>query len=278
MRERGSIARRMFVSAGVTTFVMWLLLYAPTPYVVYEPGIAVAAAQLVSLQQNTGQMEDEHPNETVAPTGNNRISDDGGSFVLTAVRLTGPNLWGVVRAGFDPNKDIQYRSKVFGGQSKQQYVERINVVMSDSQATAVQAAYEFAGISYHMDHGAVVPDNTKDKIEIAAKEIGGPSAGLVFALQSIDLLTDGDLTRELRIAATGTIDAQGSIGAIGGIKQKTVSVSRDGADLFLVPKDNEKMAKKTASRLSSDTVIIGVSSLHEAVQTIEDFAKRERQR
>jgi PDZ domain-containing protein len=100
---------------------------------------------------------------------------------------------------------------------------------------------------------------------------------LVFALQTVDLLTEGDLTRNLQIAATGTIDEQGSISAIGGVKQKTVSVSEGGADLFLVPKGNEEQAKKTAKRLKSDTVVIGVGTLEDAVRAIDAFATAERQ-
>lgn len=271
MWEKGTVARRMLLSAGGTALAMWLLLYAPTPYVVYEPGIAVPVRQMVELQQaeNNGSKPPASVREPEAVDGKAEAS---GSFVLTAVRLTAPNLWGVMMAGVDRDKDVRWKSEVFGGQSRKQYVERIHSVMSGSQETALRAAYDFAGVPYEIKDGRIVNGNSGETIAIRANEIGGPSAGLVFALQTIDLLTEGDLTRNLRIAATGTIDRDGGLGAIGGVKQKTVSVSLDGADLFLVPKGNVEQAKRTVKRLESDTVIIGVSTLGEAVRAIGGFA------
>lgn len=275
MQEKGAVARRMLASAGVTALAMWLLLYAPTPYVVYEPGIAVPVRQMVHLPQ--AESGGGKPHDAVSGPAVNDEEAPSGAFVLTAVRLTGPNLWGVIMAGVDRDKDVRWKYEVFGGQSQKQYVERIHTVMNVSQTSALQAAYDYANVSYRIEEGEIVPENAEETIAIQANEIGGPSAGLVFALQTIDLLTEGDLTRSLRIAATGTIDGQGGIGAIGGVKQKTVSVSQDGADLFLVPKGNEEQAKRTAKRLESDTVIIGVSTLGDAVRAIESFAAGGRQ-
>lgn len=268
MEEKGAVARRMLLSAGATAMAMWLLLYAPTPYVVYEPGIAVPVRQHVQLEY---EKADDVPKQN---PGNGTPGEQGatGMFMLTAVRLTGPNLWGIVKAGLDRDRDVRLKSEVFGGQSRKQYVERINTVMTGSQETALQAAYRFSDVPFHIVEGKTVPDDKEKAIEIRAKDIGGPSAGLVFALQTIDLLTDGDLSRGMRIAATGTIDAQGAVGPIGGVKQKTVTVSQEGADLFIVPKGNEEQAKKTAKRLQSDTVIIGVDTIEEAVQAIDGYA------
>ncbi len=77
------------------------------------------------------------------------------------------------------------------------------------------------------------------EIEITlGEEIGGPSAGLVFALGIVDKLTPGALTEGAYVAGTGTIEADGTVGPIGGIQQK-VSAARDvGADVFLVPADD----------------------------------------
>ena len=76
------------------------------------------------------------------------------------------------------------------------------------------------------------------KIEIDLDKIGGPSAGLMFSLGIIDKLRAEDLTGGKTIAGTGTIDDDGNVGPIGGIPQKLVGAKRDGAQLFLVPKDN----------------------------------------
>jgi PDZ domain-containing protein len=69
-------------------------------------------------------------------------------------------------------------------------------------------------------------------------DIGGPSAGLMFALSIYDLLTPGSLTDGQVVAGTGEIDDQGRVGEIGGIQQKIAGARADGAQLFLVPPAN----------------------------------------
>ena len=75
-------------------------------------------------------------------------------------------------------------------------------------------------------------------VEISSGDVGGPSAGLMFALGLYDELTPGDLTQGRTIAGTGTIDPAGKVGPIGGIADKVVAAERVGATVFLVPKDN----------------------------------------
>ena len=76
--------------------------------------------------------------------------------------------------------------------------------------------------------------------------IGGPSAGLAFALDVLEELGH-DVDRGYKVAATGEIDLDGSVGPIGGVKQKTIGVRRAGVDVFLVPAgDNAKEARKYA--------------------------------
>jgi PDZ domain-containing protein len=75
-------------------------------------------------------------------------------------------------------------------------------------------------------------------ITIDLAGIGGPSAGLMFALGVTDKLTEEDLTGGLHIAGTGSIDDEGNVGPIGGIPQKLVAAKQDGATVFLVPAAN----------------------------------------
>ncbi len=77
-------------------------------------------------------------------------------------------------------------------------------------------------------------------VQISSGDVGGPSAGLMWALGLYDLLTPGDLTGGRTIAGTGTIDTRGKVGPIGGIQDKVVGAEAAGADLFLVPADNMK--------------------------------------
>jgi Lon-like protease len=84
------------------------------------------------------------------------------------------------------------------------------------------------------------------QLSIDLEDIGGPSAGLMFALGIIDKLGSDDLTGGKIIAGTGTIDDAGTVGPIGGIPQKLVGAKDAGAVAFLVPADNCKEAVNNA--------------------------------
>jgi PDZ domain-containing protein len=72
-------------------------------------------------------------------------------------------------------------------------------------------------------------------VAIDSRNIGGPSAGTMFSLQIIDLLTEEDLTKGYRIAGTGTISQDGTVGPIGGVQQKVYGAISIGAEYMLVP-------------------------------------------
>jgi PDZ domain-containing protein len=76
------------------------------------------------------------------------------------------------------------------------------------------------------------------EVNIRIDDIGGPSAGVMFALGIVDKLTPGSMTGGKDVAGTGTIDAEGRVGPIGGIRQKVVGARDDGAGWFLAPAEN----------------------------------------
>ncbi len=76
------------------------------------------------------------------------------------------------------------------------------------------------------------------EIVIESGDVGGPSAGLMWAVGLYDLLTPGDLTEGRTIAGTGSIDLDGNVGPIGGILDKVVAARDANADIMLVPADN----------------------------------------
>jgi PDZ domain-containing protein len=84
------------------------------------------------------------------------------------------------------------------------------------------------------------------QIDIDSGSVVGPSAGVAYALELLDVLTPGELTGGQKIAATGDLHLDGSVGAIGGVAQKAITVSRAGASMFLVPRDNYAEAKAHA--------------------------------
>ena len=100
--------------------------------------------------------------------------------------------------------------------------------------------------------------------------IGGPSAGLMFSLGIYDTLTPGSLTGGKAVAGTGTIDASGNVGPIGGIQQKIVGAKNDGAQLFLVPPDN---CDEAVGAHNGDMRLVEAATTHSAIQSIEAWVK-----
>ena len=76
------------------------------------------------------------------------------------------------------------------------------------------------------------------EVDIDSRNVGGPSAGMMFTLEIMNQLSEQDLTKGFRIAGTGTIDQEGNVGAIGGIKQKVYGAIDAGATVVFIPADN----------------------------------------
>jgi PDZ domain-containing protein len=102
-------------------------------------------------------------------------------------------------------------------------------------------------------------------ISIKSGDVGGPSAGLMWAVGLYDLLTPGDLTAGRTIAGTGSIDLEGNIGPIGGILNKVVAAREADADIMLVPRDNFTELRNVDA---GDLTLIPVSTFDEAVEAL----------
>jgi PDZ domain-containing protein len=100
------------------------------------------------------------------------------------------------------------------------------------------------------------------ELRIDLDRIGGPSAGLMFALGIIDKLDPEDLTGGAVIAGTGSIDAQGNVGPIGGVPQKLVAARNLGATAFLVPSPN---CAEAVANAQPGLTLVRVDTLAEAV-------------
>lgn len=103
-------------------------------------------------------------------------------------------------------------------------------------------------------------------VEISLADVGGPSAGLMFALAIVDKLTPGELNGGRFIAGTGEIDDHGKVGPIGGIPFKMVKAREAGATTFLVPAENCAEAKAQAPE---GLQLVKVGSLDEAVKALD---------
>ncbi len=102
-------------------------------------------------------------------------------------------------------------------------------------------------------------------VKISLENIGGPSAGMIFALGIMDNLTPGELTGGKQFAGTGTIDSKGDVGAIGGIAQKMVGARTSGADYFLAPSAN---CEDVVGHIPKGLQVIKVSTLKEAYDAV----------
>lgn len=104
------------------------------------------------------------------------------------------------------------------------------------------------------------------KVDINVGDVGGPSAGLMFSLGILDKLTPGEITGGKDIAGTGTIQASGEVGPIGGIAQKMVGARKSGATVFLTPPDNCAEAMKA---VPDGLRLVKAETLHAAVSALE---------
>ncbi len=107
-------------------------------------------------------------------------------------------------------------------------------------------------------------------IDIKLADVGGPSAGLMFALGIIDKLTPDSLTGGRFIAGTGTIDDKGEVGPIGGIEMKLVGARNAGAEYFLTPADNCATA---ASDIPDGLTLVKVNTIDDATKSLEKLRK-----
>lgn len=106
-------------------------------------------------------------------------------------------------------------------------------------------------------------------VTIQLDNVGGPSAGMMFALGIVDELTPGELTGGHDIAGTGTIDATGAVGPIGGIRQKLYGARDAGADYFLAPSSN---CDEVVGHIPDGLRVISTSTLEESIEAIEVIA------
>ncbi len=103
-------------------------------------------------------------------------------------------------------------------------------------------------------------------VSMNAEGIIGPSAGLAFTLGLIAKLDAADLTGGMKIAATGTMALDGTVGDVGGVAQKTVAVRRAGATIFFVPPQELSVAKAHAG---TGLRVFAVANVHQAIADLE---------
>ncbi|MFF8290291.1 PDZ domain-containing protein [Streptomyces sp. NPDC016309] len=195
---------------------------APLPFTLAQPG-------------STSDVLGEHKGRQVITVSGVPVRPTTGELRMTTIVATGPradvDLGDVVESWFRGDRAVLPRDSVYPPGKSDAEIEKRNIgQMRESQNSAVRAALGYLGKS---------PEQVKVDLELA--DVGGPSAGLFFALGIVDKIegdgSGGDLTGGRTIAGTGTVAADGTVGAVGGVSLKTQAAHRDGATVFLVPKD-----------------------------------------
>ncbi len=230
---------------------------APLPFVVAVPGLT---ADVLGSDQG----------KPVITISGAPVRDTTGQLRMTTIRATGPSstmtLPELVGHWFKTDQAVLPREVVYSTGGSDKEIEQHNLEeMARSQSAAADAALGF------------LRKDPKDvKVELNLADVGGPSAGLLFSLGIVDKLdgdgSGGDLTGGRTIAGTGTITADGKVGAVGGVALKTQAARRDGAGVFLVPRDECADAQ---SQLPEGLRLVPVTSLTDAVNALRALNRGE---
>ncbi|UNK16755.1 PDZ domain-containing protein [Paenibacillus sp. N3/727] len=332
---------RVLLYLVLVGILLYVVVYMPTPYMVYQPGSAEEIRPMISVEKGDPAEE--------------------GTFMLTTVSASYANTALLIMAAFNSNAEVVQKEEKLGNQSKEEYAATQVYYMNSSQSLAMEAAYHAAGIDYRiipaymfvisvprdsankeffhpgdkllsvdgnpasdnaklaelmsakkvgdvvevkLERGGkpvteqvhlvaikddktgserpglgviiatmqkIEPDNPDDRITFTDTKIGGPSAGLMFTMEIYNQLTPGDLSKGYRVAGTGTIDKEGTVGPIGGVKHKIVAAHREGAELFFVPRKNYDEAKAKADRIGTAMKLVPVDKLQDAVDYMNNL-------
>lgn len=208
--------------------------FAPLPYSVAQPGVT---ADVLGDQDGGPVITVREQDGAAGP----RAGKGEGKLLMTTIAATTPDtdvhLSEVVTGWLDRERAVMPKEALYpSGDSPTEIKEHNTAQMEKSQNAAVQAALAQLRLS---------ADDVDVKLRLA--DIGGPSAGLLFALGVIEKLDGdgrgGDLTGGRTIAGTGTITGGGTVGPVGGVPLKTQAAKRDGASVFLVPSAECDQAK-----------------------------------
>ncbi|GLP72867.1 hypothetical protein TUSST3_94830 [Streptomyces sp. TUS-ST3] len=250
MLSRLTRPRAVAVCALPVVALIATALFVPLPFSLAQPGMTANV-----LGDNKGA-------EVITIAGA-RTRATSGQLRMTTIEATGPDthvsLGDIFDSWFRTDRAVMPRDAVYpSGQSVKEIEEHNTAQMKESQDAATEAALKYLDLN-----------DRKVKVTLKLADVGGPSAGLLFTLGIIDKLdgdgAGGDLTGGRTIAGTGTIDEDGTVGAVGGVALKTQAAKRDGATVFLVPKEECADAK---AELPKGLRLIPVTSLKGAVSAL----------
>ena len=165
--------------------------------------------------------------------------------------------------------------KIVNSKNTNDQIEII-VVRNNKEKTCTAKVFELENNKYIGITTETTYDyQTDPKIKLKfSKNEAGPSGGLLLTLSIYNHLVKEDITNGMKIAGTGTIDWDGNVGSIGGVKYKLKGAVKDKADIFIVPNgENYEEAIKVKNKYNYDIKIIGVSSFDEALEKLKEMSK-----
>ncbi|MNW48294.1 Lon protease [compost metagenome] len=154
------------------------------------------------------------------------------------------------------------------GESIKQEIELVNI---SPEGDSVKAGL---GVSVG-EVREVQPKEAVNEVKFADTRIGGPSAGLMFTLEIYNQLTPGDLSKGYRVAGTGTMAEDGTVGTIGGVQFKIVASDREKAEIFFVPEANYKDARAKADAIGSTMKLVPVKTVDDALSYLKELPDKE---
>jgi PDZ domain-containing protein len=268
--------------AAAPLAALLLSLYAVSlPYFAEGPGPAREVTPLIHVR------------------GHQVFASDG-RFILTAVNVLHVNMFQLIGAWLDPTRDLVPESFFIApGETEQQADQRATSQMDQSKIDAsIVVLSKLAG--YPGEHrpgvlveavgldcpatghlfvgdllrsvngtrilGILAVDNFPFPVTISVGDIGGPSAGLMWALGLYDLLTPGDLTGGRTVAGTGEIFPDGTVGPIGGVENKVAAAKGAGAEVFLVPAGENY---RDSRAVAGDLTLVPVHSFQDALRYLQ---------
>ena len=149
----------------------------------------------------------------------------------------------------------------------------IEVMRNKKLITVSSSVYEIDGrkiLGISLTDVYDVTTNPEVEIKIKSNE-SGPSGGLMMSLSIYNSLVSKDISKCKKIIGTGTIDVNGNVGEIGGVKYKLIGAVKNKADVFLCPKENYEEAVKVAKDNNYGIKIVAVSTLKEAIEELENL-------
>ena len=199
--------------------------------------------------------EDSHPKSAckVMEVGDTIVKFSGQEVkVLTDLYPLTENL--------SPGDEVEIAVRPYGSEIENERTVRVIANPSDPTKTII----------------GFVPVDTRTvqlpfDVGISTSDIGGPSAGLAFTLAILDELADGNLMGRGKVAATGTINDNEEIGAVGAVRQKAVAVRDAGATLFLIPAGQSQTVIDEARAAAGPRVkVVPVATLQDALDALRD--------